>query len=268
MREKLGECLVQAGVITDGELRAALAEHRRTGERVGAVLIRLDLATEQQVTKALAFQLGFPYVSLPVDRPDVAAIVVIPRDVARTRVCVAVALEKDLLTVAVSDPLMFGLVRDLELLTGYRIRQVVAPGTDILRAIDEGYPDDIESKGTGGGALIRRGEEEVMLLPPCGARDAVDAAPIVDLLDIACGGTVAGRSHDGEPAVWCPTCGARLNQACGTCGQLLQPGWAFCPHCAGRAAPGGRRRFAPRARESRAKLPAVPKRLGPPAPPR
>jgi hypothetical protein len=259
--------LVQAGAITDGDLRIALAEHRRTGERVGAVLIRLELASEHQVTKALAYQLGFPYVSLAVDRPDVAAIVVIPRDVARTRVCVAVALEKDLLTVAVSDPLMFGLVRDLELLTGYRIRQIVATRTDILRAIEHGYPDDITSKEPGAGALMRHGEE-VRVLPPCGAREAVDAAPIVDLLEIATGGPIAGRSRDGEPAEWCPHCGTRLNQECGSCGRPLQPGWAFCPYCAGRAAPGGRRRYAPRVRERRGNVPATQKQLGPSAPPR
>ena len=63
MRKKIGECLIQAGLITEEDLQVALAEHKRTGERVGAVLIRLNLATEKQITKALAYQLGFPYAS-------------------------------------------------------------------------------------------------------------------------------------------------------------------------------------------------------------
>ena len=77
MRKKIGECLIQAGLITERDLQIALAEHQRTGERIGAVLVRLNFATEKQITKALAYQLGFPYASLadePArsrrDRPD------------------------------------------------------------------------------------------------------------------------------------------------------------------------------------------------------
>ena len=100
MRKKIGECLIQAGLITDDDLEIALAEHKRTGERVGAVLVRLNFATEKQITKALAYQLGFPYASMVDEPPDPAAIVLIPKDVALKRVCVAVRLEKNLLTVA------------------------------------------------------------------------------------------------------------------------------------------------------------------------
>ncbi len=71
MRKKIGECLIQAGLITDDDLQVALAEHKRTGERVGAVLVRLNLATEKQITKALAYQLGFPYTSLRWTTPPI-----------------------------------------------------------------------------------------------------------------------------------------------------------------------------------------------------
>src|SRR5262249_50256044 len=129
----------------------ALTEHKRTGERIGVVLVRLNFATEKQITKALAYQLGFPYISLAEEPPDPAAIVLIPKDVALKRVCVSVKLEKNLLTVAMSDPLLFSLVQDLEFQTGYRIPQVVATRTDILDAIETGYPDKAIAKYTGGG---------------------------------------------------------------------------------------------------------------------
>ena len=89
LRKKIGECLIQAGLITEEDLQVALAEHKRTGERIGVVLVRLNLATEKQITKALAYQLGFPYASLTDEPPDPAAIVLIPKDVALKRVCVA-----------------------------------------------------------------------------------------------------------------------------------------------------------------------------------
>jgi type IV pilus assembly protein PilB len=152
LRKKIGECLIQSGLITEEDLQVALEEHRRTGERVGAVLVRLNFATEKQVTKALAYQLGFPYVSLSDDPPERSAIVLIPRDVALERICIAVRLESSRLTVAISDPLLLGLVQDLECQTGHRIRPVVATRSDILEAIASGYPDKTIARYTGGAA--------------------------------------------------------------------------------------------------------------------
>src|SRR5258708_20038147 len=101
----------------------------------------MNLATEKQIAKALAFQLGFPYINLAENPPDPNAVILIPKEVALKRVCVAVRLEKNLLTVAMSDPLLFSLVQDLEFQTGYRIKQVVATRGDINDAIETGYPD-------------------------------------------------------------------------------------------------------------------------------
>ena len=75
MRKKIGECLIQAGLISETDLQIALAEHKRTGDRLGAVLVRMNLATEKQIAKALAHQLGFAYVNLAENPPDAPAVV-------------------------------------------------------------------------------------------------------------------------------------------------------------------------------------------------
>ena len=221
MRKKIGECLIQAGLITEEDLQIALAEHKKTGERIGAVLVRLNFATEKQITKALAYQLGFPYASLNDDPPDPAAVVLIPKDVALKRVCVAVKLEKNLLTVAMSDPLLFSLVQDLEFQTGYRIKQVVATKSDIVEAIENGYPDRAIAKYTGGGAtgtlavpdskpktrddssggaLAKRAEEDVFEQPATaghGTRETGDdSAPIIDLVDLVVNNAITSRASD------------------------------------------------------------------------
>ena len=67
---------------------------------------------------------------------------------ALKRSCVAIRLDKNLLTVAMADPLLFSLVQDLEFQTGYRIKQVVATRADILEAIAAGYPDKALIKAT------------------------------------------------------------------------------------------------------------------------
>ena len=54
MRKKLGECLIQAGLITEDDLRSALTEHKRTGERLGAVLVLSSVAPGQAADPASA----------------------------------------------------------------------------------------------------------------------------------------------------------------------------------------------------------------------
>ncbi len=229
MRKKIGECLIQAGLITEDDLQAALAEHKRTGERLGAVLVRMNLATEKQITKALAYQLGFPYVSLADDPPDPKAVVLIPKEVAVKRLCVAVRLEKNQLTVAMSDPLLFSLVQDLEFQTGCRVKQVVATRSDILQAIESGYPDralapystplrsgglaaplgtpgaasaglpfpDRGLEGPGAQLARRPVEEDVFDTVSRGAaQEASEAAPIVDLVDLLIKSAVTSRASD------------------------------------------------------------------------
>src|SRR5213078_474166 len=84
---------------------------------------------------------GFSYVNLAENAPDPAAVILIPKDVALKRTCIAISVEKNLLTVAMSDPLLFTLVQDLEFQTGYRIKQVVSTRQEIVDAIHASYPD-------------------------------------------------------------------------------------------------------------------------------
>ncbi len=205
MRKKIGECLIQAGLITEDDLRTALAEHKRTGERVGVVLVRMNLATEEQIAKALAFQLGFPFLNLAENPPDPNAVALIPKEVALKRICIGVGLEKNLLTVAMSDPLLLSLVHDLELQTGHRIKQAVSTRADINGAIHACYPDKApipatpedhagERASNRGGAQTTSGE--AALEPVAGLKARSEAAPIVDLVDLVIKGAIKSKASD------------------------------------------------------------------------
>jgi type IV pilus assembly protein PilB len=213
MRKKLGECLIQAGLITEDDLQSALAEHKRTGERLGAVLVRLNLATERQIAKALAYQLGFPYLNLSENPPDPNIVTLIAKDVALKRSCVAIRLDKNLLTVAMADPLLFSLVQDLEFQTGYRIKQVVATRADILESIAAGYPDKALMKTTGTPGSVpamrhpsreeRAGSEGLMRRPDeeggepiAGLKERSEAAPIIDLVDLVVKSAIKAGASD------------------------------------------------------------------------
>ena len=214
MRKKIGECLIQAGLISETDLQIALAEHKRTGDRLGVVLVRMNLASEKQIAKALAHQLGFSFVNLADSLPEAHAVVLIPKDVSIKRVCIATKLEKNLLTVAMADPLLFSLVQDLEFQTGYRIRQVVATAGDILDAIQKCYPDKALAKAVAPSGLVqsgrgkadgsdtaaetsltRRSDEEVFE-PIAGLKERSEAAPIVDLVDLVVRSAIRSHASD------------------------------------------------------------------------
>ena len=215
MRKKIGECLIQTGLISETDLQIALAEQKRTGDRLGVVLVRMNLATEKQIAKALAHQLGFAYVNLAENPPDATAVVLIPKDVSIKRVCIAVGLEKNLLTVAMADPLLFSLVQDLEFQTGYRIRQVVATADEILDAIEKSYPDRALAKPiapaaglvqtararattpehTAETSLVRRTEDEIFEAAG-GLKEKSETAPIVDLVDLVVRSAIRSHASD------------------------------------------------------------------------
>jgi type IV pilus assembly protein PilB len=183
VRQKLGECLVQAGLIAADDLRTALAEHKRTGEHLGVVLARRKLATEEQIAKALASQLGFPYIDLSENPPVPAAAALIALDAARKYVCVGLSVEKNLLTVAMADPLLFGVVEDLESSTGRRVKPVVSARSDILSAIGSAYTNTFDTR------VERAGRE------PSRAADE-DAPLAVDVVDQLVKRAAATRATD------------------------------------------------------------------------
>src|SRR5690242_9313354 len=160
----------------------------------------MNLATEKQIAKALAYQLGFAYVNLAENPPDPAAVTLIPKEVALKCACLAIRVEKQLLTVAMADPLLFSLVQDLEFQTGRRIKQVVATRAEIIEAIQTSYPDKalarvnpadlaLQAKAQpgaapdadapeAGAALVRRVEDDVFE-PAVALQQRSEAAPII-----------------------------------------------------------------------------------------
>jgi type IV pilus assembly protein PilB len=172
VRTVIGECLRQAGVVTETDLREALAEQRRSGERLGSILVRMNLATERQVAEILAGQLGLPFVDLSEYPPVTEALLRVPKRMALRHTCVPIAIEKNVLTVAMTDPLLLALIQDIEFQSGCRVRQAVATRDDILEAIRRGYQDTALTLAT---QPVAPGTPEPA---------TSEAAPIVDIVDL------------------------------------------------------------------------------------
>ena len=138
MVDRLGDVLLEEGLLTRGQLSSALAEQRSSGQRLGYILVKQGLVDEVVVTKALARQLRMPAVDLSRFEPDQKILRLIPSDVARKSLVLPLRRDGRNLTVAMADPTDLGLLQDLKFITRYDVLPVIA-GEFTLRALIEKF---------------------------------------------------------------------------------------------------------------------------------
>jgi type IV pilus assembly protein PilB len=195
VRSRLGEWLRQAGLIEAADLERAIEEHRSTGDRLGAVLSRRRLVTEQQLADALASQLGFIVVDLAVRPVDPAVVSFIPRDLAQRAACIAIAMEGDALIVAMADPLLFSLVQELERRTARRISEVVATESSILAAIETYYPTERGDDDAPIASATKLGSTKTMDGPAFSRAPSEDPAAVIEAILALAGEMDAADVH-------------------------------------------------------------------------
>ncbi len=137
--KQLGELLLDRGIINQAQLDKALKFQKEKGGLIGQVIVSLGFAKEEDIAQALTVQYGFPY--LPLECYDINPEVVrlIPENVASQYNLVAIDRIGDLLTVAMSNPLNYQAVEDIETLTKYKVQVFVSTMTDINNVILKQY---------------------------------------------------------------------------------------------------------------------------------
>jgi type II secretory ATPase GspE/PulE/Tfp pilus assembly ATPase PilB-like protein len=104
-RKRLGDTLVERGLISADQLRIALQEQRERGRPLGETLVALGFITDETLRDVLSESLGSDAVRLAGIVPDAAALALVPREIARRHKVFPLALDRDthVLTVAVAD---------------------------------------------------------------------------------------------------------------------------------------------------------------------
>ncbi len=141
VRKRLGDILVEAGLITEEQLQQALRE-KADRQKLGDALLQQGFITEQQLIEVLEFQLGIPHVSLyryPIDQKMTS---IISKETATRSLIMPLKQEGDKILVAMADPMDFFVIDDLRLSTGFQIEAAIATKDDILRAINKYYDFD------------------------------------------------------------------------------------------------------------------------------
>lgn len=138
-RTKLGDLLVNTGMLSQEQLDQALAFQRETKGRLGEILIAKGYLSEQQVIEVLEFQLGIPHINLSRFQIDSTVALLIPESLARRYLVLPIKKNKNKLQVAMVDPLDFYAIEDLRMSTGFVIEPTIASKDEINTYIERFY---------------------------------------------------------------------------------------------------------------------------------
>ncbi|RNB90561.1 type II secretion system protein GspE [Brevibacillus fluminis] len=138
-RKRLGDLLVESGMITAEQLQKALQEQQVSRQKLGDVLLSQGYISETQLIEVLEFQLGIPHVSLFKFKFDQSLTGIINESMAKRYQVIPLKKEGSKLMVAMADPLDYFALDDLRMSTGFQIEQAIATRDDIQRAIMRYY---------------------------------------------------------------------------------------------------------------------------------
>ena len=138
---RIGDLLVSNGVITEAQLMSALAEQKKTGQKLGYTLVDMGFIDELRLLEFLSQQLQIPLVDIAGYRADPGVVRLLPETVARRyRVVVLENRDQDVL-LGMADPTDLFAYDEASRLLKKRVRQAVVREADLLRMLGRWYQD-------------------------------------------------------------------------------------------------------------------------------
>ncbi len=173
----LTEVIVDLGFAPRERVEAAMLTARDAGITPDQLLVDQGVITAEQRARAIAERLGLDFLDLTQYRLDMAAVNLLPADVARRCELVPVAREGDTLVIAMADPANVVAIDDVEIQTGMNVQVAVATREDIMAVIAQMTRlDNVVAEAVSD----EDGQEPVELL---GLQEQATETPIVKLVN-------------------------------------------------------------------------------------
>lgn len=196
-RRRLGQVLVDDGIITEEQLAEALTVQKAAAgrKRLGKVLEEMELVDEFDMAAALARQLGLQRAGLS-DRPTPSPYVVdlVPRRIAEAHNLLPLEFdtEQGRLIIAMADPTNVLAMDDLRTVEGVRrISIMVAPESEIHRAMVRAYEQDTANRAVEELGVVEVEEEDHDLAAESGGDE-----PVIRLVNALLADAARSRASD------------------------------------------------------------------------
>ncbi|MFZ2956774.1 MAG: ATPase, T2SS/T4P/T4SS family [Candidatus Ozemobacteraceae bacterium] len=138
-RKRLGDTLVEAGLINADQLKEALVKQKALGQRLGKVLVEMGLATEESIASTLARQMNIPFLNLNEMSIAPEVLTTIPESIVRSHNLLPIQLEGNRLRISMVDPLDVFIIDEIHYQTGYEIESAISPESQIEAGIRHYY---------------------------------------------------------------------------------------------------------------------------------
>jgi len=185
---KLGEMMVESGLIDKEQLLLALKSQRANGGKLGENLVRVGaLLDEEEIASFVAKQMNLGKIALTDIDLEEDTVKLIPEDLAVKYTVIAVSRTNKVLTVATSDPKNVYVLDAIKFITGCTVKPVVAPESQIKASLEKFYAGSHEKEmqdilGAVGEDMevVKENNEDA---EAANALAAVDDAPLVKLVN-------------------------------------------------------------------------------------
>ena len=136
---RLGDLLVQQKVISQDQLQFALEQQKRSGRKLGRVLVDSAIVTEEQISEALAKQLNIPYINLKYYNINLEQVRLLPENQARRFRAIVLEERNGALLVGMADPTDLFAFDEISRTVKRDIDVAVVTEGQLLESIDRGY---------------------------------------------------------------------------------------------------------------------------------
>lgn len=143
-RKRIAEILKDQGLITDEQIRQAIAVQQRSSKRLGEILVDLGFVKESDLADSLARQYGFNRVHLDHAEVPPELLNLIPRETLERCEVFPVALDGNRLVLAMADPIDVVAQDDVQAVSGHEVMPVVASLGEIRRAIGRHFSAEVD----------------------------------------------------------------------------------------------------------------------------
>lgn len=139
LKKKLKEILIENKLISEKDLKSALKIQKEKGGQLSKILVDQGMITQKDLMVCLGQQLGIPPINLSKYRIDPEVIKLIPERVARHYMLMPVSKIKNVISVAMVDPLNIFAMDDIKALTKAEVETIITTADDMLGAIEKYY---------------------------------------------------------------------------------------------------------------------------------
>ncbi len=139
---RLGDVLVQNGVITEEDLQRGLERQKGSGRKLGETLVDEGITTEENIARALSKQFHYDMVDLQNTEIPQEILDLVPANVLKKHRAIPFEYSPDnmnVLRVAMSDPMDIGAMDDINIITNLQVEPVVATMGSVMLALDNYY---------------------------------------------------------------------------------------------------------------------------------